>query len=133
MPWRPCIKEKTMLFHEIYGTYYQVTAAILRQAARGALTQKHLTEIIKEPKEISVQLQTVFDFFLFRRFGFMKRSGFYQCNDIQIINRCVSDRHKALFLYNIATSSSLLLETLCRSDGLQSSAIKPTGKSAISS
>lgn len=37
-----------MLFHEIYGTYYQVTAAILRQAARGALTQKRLTEIIRQ-------------------------------------------------------------------------------------
>ena len=37
-----------MLFHEIYGTYYQTTAAVLREAARGGLTQKRLTALIRE-------------------------------------------------------------------------------------
>ncbi len=37
-----------MLFHEMYGTYYQVTAAILRQASQGTLTSKRLTEIIRQ-------------------------------------------------------------------------------------
>lgn len=37
-----------MLFHEIYGTYYQVTAAILREAARGTLDKKRLTALIQE-------------------------------------------------------------------------------------
>ena len=58
--------------------------------------RKHLAAIVKKPKEIAVQLQTVFDFFFFRRLGFVKRSGFYQRNDIQIINRRVSDRHMRL-------------------------------------
>lgn len=37
-----------MLFHEIYGTYYQVTASILREAARGTLDKKRLTALIQE-------------------------------------------------------------------------------------
>ena len=37
-----------MLFHEMYGTYYQVTASILREAAQSALTQKRLTEVIRQ-------------------------------------------------------------------------------------
>ena len=37
-----------MLFHEIYGTYYQVTASILRETARGTLDKKRLTALIQE-------------------------------------------------------------------------------------
>lgn len=36
-----------MLFHEIYGSYYRATAAILRQAARGALTGRELTALVQ--------------------------------------------------------------------------------------
>ena len=37
-----------MLFHEIYGSYYRVTAAVLREAARGMLDKKRLTALIRE-------------------------------------------------------------------------------------
>lgn len=37
-----------MLFHEIYGRYYQVTAAILREAVRGSLTGKALNRMVQE-------------------------------------------------------------------------------------
>lgn len=36
-----------MLFHEIYGSYYRVTASVLREAARGSLTRKGLTDLIR--------------------------------------------------------------------------------------
>ena len=36
-----------MLFHEIYGSYYQVTACVLREAAKGALTRERLTALIR--------------------------------------------------------------------------------------
>ena len=36
-----------MLFHEIYGSYYHAAASVLREAARGGLTQKKLTELIQ--------------------------------------------------------------------------------------
>ncbi len=36
-----------MLFHEIYGSYYHTAASVLREAARGTLTQKKLTELIQ--------------------------------------------------------------------------------------
>lgn len=36
-----------MLFHEIYGSYYRVTAEVLREAAEGALTQRRLTELVQ--------------------------------------------------------------------------------------
>lgn len=35
-----------MLFHEIYGTYYQVTASVLREAVKGTLTKQNLTELV---------------------------------------------------------------------------------------
>lgn len=36
-----------MLFHEIYGSYYHTAASVLREATRGGLTQKKLTELIQ--------------------------------------------------------------------------------------
>ena len=37
-----------MLFHEIYGSYYQVTASVLREAVNGTLTKKKLTELVRK-------------------------------------------------------------------------------------
>lgn len=37
-----------MLFHEIYGSYYDVTAAVLRRAVEGALTDRDLTEMVQK-------------------------------------------------------------------------------------
>ncbi len=37
-----------MLFHEIYGSYYQTTAAVLKEAVRGTLTGKKLSDLIRE-------------------------------------------------------------------------------------
>ena len=37
-----------MLFHEIYGSYYQTAAAILSQAVRGSLTGKELNALVRE-------------------------------------------------------------------------------------
>lgn len=37
-----------MLFHEIYGSYYLATASILREAVRGTLTGKTLTELVQK-------------------------------------------------------------------------------------
>lgn len=37
-----------MLFHEIYGSYYDVTAAVLRRAVEGALTDRELTELVRK-------------------------------------------------------------------------------------
>lgn len=36
-----------MLFHEIYGSYYRVTASALREAVQGALTPRSLTELVR--------------------------------------------------------------------------------------
>jgi len=36
-----------MLFHEVYGSYYDATAAVLRQAVRGTLTPKGLTALVQ--------------------------------------------------------------------------------------
>ena len=36
-----------MLFHEIYGSYYRVTACALREAVKGALTPRALTELVR--------------------------------------------------------------------------------------
>ena len=38
---------KTMLFHEIYGSYYSTVAAILKDAVRGTLTEKNMYEHIR--------------------------------------------------------------------------------------
>jgi len=37
-----------MLFSEIYGSYFQVVAAILTEAAAGGLTDRRLTELVRE-------------------------------------------------------------------------------------
>ena len=37
-----------MLFHEIYGSYYQAVAAILGEAVRGTLTEKKLNALVQE-------------------------------------------------------------------------------------
>lgn len=37
-----------MLFHEIYGKYYETVAAILTQAAAGKLTKESLSELVRE-------------------------------------------------------------------------------------
>ena len=37
-----------MLFHEIYGSYYDVTAAILRKAVAHALTDRELTALVQK-------------------------------------------------------------------------------------
>ena len=37
-----------MLFHEIYGTYYQVTAEVLKEASAGALTRENMMKLIRE-------------------------------------------------------------------------------------
>ncbi|MCI8400054.1 MAG: WYL domain-containing protein [Oscillibacter sp.] len=37
-----------MLFHEIYGTYFQVVSAVLAEAVEGTLTEKRLLELVRE-------------------------------------------------------------------------------------
>ena len=37
-----------MLFHEIYGNYYNAVAAILAEAVKGELTEKRMNEIVSE-------------------------------------------------------------------------------------
>ena len=37
-----------MLFHEVYGSYYDVVARVLEEAARGALTGKKLNDLVFE-------------------------------------------------------------------------------------
>ena len=37
-----------MLFSEIYGSYFNTVAAALRQAVKGRLTKKELTEIVRK-------------------------------------------------------------------------------------
>ena len=39
---------QTMLFHEIYGTYYQVVSAILSEAVDRTLTRKRLNDLVQE-------------------------------------------------------------------------------------
>ena len=36
-----------MLFHEVYGSYYQAVSAILQEAVRGTLTKKRLNELVQ--------------------------------------------------------------------------------------
>lgn len=36
-----------MLFHEVYGSYYDAVAAVLREAVAGTLTQKRLTALVQ--------------------------------------------------------------------------------------
>jgi hypothetical protein len=37
-----------MLFSEVYGTYFNTVAAILREAVQGGITEKRITEIVNE-------------------------------------------------------------------------------------
>lgn len=37
-----------MLFHEIYGSYFRVVAAVLAEASRAPLTEKRMTELVAE-------------------------------------------------------------------------------------
>ena len=37
-----------MLFHEIYGNYYNAVAAILAEAVKGDLTEKRMNELVSE-------------------------------------------------------------------------------------
>ena len=41
-------KNETMLFHEVYGTYYQAVAKILSQAVQGNLTRKDISKIVQQ-------------------------------------------------------------------------------------
>lgn len=36
-----------MLFHEVYGSYYQTVSAVLREACKGTLTKKRLHELVQ--------------------------------------------------------------------------------------
>ena len=49
-----------MLFHEVYGSYYDVTAAVLREAVRGTLTPEKLTALVRK-KAFSESLMTLPD------------------------------------------------------------------------
>ena len=49
-----------MLFHEIYGGYYDAVAAVLREAVKGELTQKRLTELVRK-QAFSESLMTIPD------------------------------------------------------------------------
>ena len=37
-----------MLFHEIYGSYYQTVSLILKDAVNGSLTKKSMSELVQE-------------------------------------------------------------------------------------
>ena len=37
-----------MLFSEIYGSYFNVVAAVLSEASAGCLTDKRMTELIQD-------------------------------------------------------------------------------------
>ena len=37
-----------MLFHEIYGSYYQTVSLLLKEAVRGSLTKKNMAELIRK-------------------------------------------------------------------------------------
>ena len=41
-------EEPDMLFHEIYGSYYNVIAAVLAEAVNGKLNERKLQDIIYE-------------------------------------------------------------------------------------
>ena len=43
-----CTEVKKMLFSEIYGTYFNTVAGILKEAVKGTLTQRRMYEIIDE-------------------------------------------------------------------------------------
>lgn len=41
-------EEAAMLFHEIYGSYFNVVASVLTEASKGCLTDSRLTELVQE-------------------------------------------------------------------------------------
>ena len=43
-----CTEVKKMLFSEIYGTYFNTVAGILKEAVKGTLTQQRMYEIIEQ-------------------------------------------------------------------------------------
>ncbi len=47
-PWLHCTGGKTMLFHEVYGSYYRTVSLILKEAVRGTLTKKAMTALVRE-------------------------------------------------------------------------------------
>lgn len=47
-----------MLFHEVFGSYYDTVATVLREAVNGTLTQKRLTELVRR-KAFSESLLTI--------------------------------------------------------------------------
>lgn len=49
-----------MLFHEIYGSYYDAVAAVLREAVEGSLTPRRLTELVRR-KAFNESLLTIPD------------------------------------------------------------------------
>ena len=46
--WPKCTGVTEMLFHEIYGSYYDATAAILCKAVEGTLTDRELTALVQK-------------------------------------------------------------------------------------
>lgn len=47
-PWWSCTEVTTMLFSEVYGSYYNVIAAVLSEAVSETLTRERLYEIVQE-------------------------------------------------------------------------------------
>lgn len=41
-------KNENMLFHEVYGSYYQAVAKILSQAVQGSLTRRDISKIVQQ-------------------------------------------------------------------------------------
>ena len=46
--WTLCTEVATMLFSEIYGSYFNVVAAVLSEASDGKLTDRRMTELVRE-------------------------------------------------------------------------------------
>lgn len=42
-----CTEVTTVLFSEIYGSYFNVVAAVLSEASAGCLTDRRMTELIQ--------------------------------------------------------------------------------------
>lgn len=46
-----------MLFSEIYGSYFNVVAAVLSEASDGKLTDRRMTELVREKASRKARLQ----------------------------------------------------------------------------
>lgn len=46
--WTLCTEVATMLFSEIYGSYFNVVAAVLSESSDGKLTDRRMTELVRE-------------------------------------------------------------------------------------